>query len=150
MATADVTLRRLQHFRTTPGKSYVWRAVQGQRVVASGAVVPDASNLITIHKLMLTTRPLTLRVEDSSVRPKIDDVSPQEFRVAYFDVSGCAGASAPLKAKPQYSLLRIRRERFCPCRRHLVLPDIPVRAQTTPFTDRSIWSLLSWRRCASR
>lgn len=69
-ATADVTLRRLQHFRTTPGTSYAWRAVQDQRVVASGTVTPDASNLITIHRLMLTTTPLTLRVEDSSLQPK--------------------------------------------------------------------------------
>jgi hypothetical protein len=68
VATADVTLRRLQHFRTIPGKSYGWRAVQGKRVVAFGTLRPDSSNLVTIRGLPLTTTPLELRVQALSVR----------------------------------------------------------------------------------
>jgi hypothetical protein len=54
-ATADVTLRRLQHFQTLLGKSYIWQLSREGRIVASGNTTLDTTNLLTIPHLTLTT-----------------------------------------------------------------------------------------------
>ena len=54
-ATTDVTLRRLQQFKVTPGANYAWTVSQDGKVVASGKVASDLANLLTIPKVPLTT-----------------------------------------------------------------------------------------------
>jgi len=62
-ATADVTLRRLQHFKVQPGKSYAWKLSRDDQAIASGRIVPDAANLLTIPRAALTTAPTDLLLE---------------------------------------------------------------------------------------
>jgi predicted esterase len=64
-ATADVTLRRLQQFKIQPAKSYSWQETRAGQVVASGKVMPDAANLLTIPQVTLGTTPadLSLRAD---------------------------------------------------------------------------------------
>jgi hypothetical protein len=57
-ATADVTPRRLQQFKVTPGASYAWQATSNGQVVASGTVTPDVANLLTLPHVPLTTEPV--------------------------------------------------------------------------------------------
>lgn len=65
-ATADVTLRRLQRFRTQPACKYTWQLSSQGHIVASGNLTPDASNLLTISHLTLTTVPAALSVSLSA------------------------------------------------------------------------------------
>jgi len=62
-ATADVTLRRLQRFQVRPGQTHTWTVARDGRQIATGTVVPDAANLLTIPEVPITTVPveLTLR-----------------------------------------------------------------------------------------
>jgi hypothetical protein len=62
-ATADVTLRRLQQFKVTPGASYTWTVSQDGKVVASGDVAPDTANLLTIPQVPLTLAPVELALQ---------------------------------------------------------------------------------------
>jgi hypothetical protein len=62
-ATADVTLRRFQKFPVKPGMNYRWQALQTGRLVRSGSVQPDATNLLTIPGLPLSTTPLELTLQ---------------------------------------------------------------------------------------
>jgi hypothetical protein len=65
IAMADVTLRRLQKFPVTPGMTYRWQTFQAGRLIRSGSVQPDATNLLTIPGLPLTTTPLELTLQTS-------------------------------------------------------------------------------------
>jgi hypothetical protein len=62
-ATADVTLRRLQHFKVTPGTTCAWTISQDGKVLASGDVTPDLANLLTIPKVPLTLAPVELALQ---------------------------------------------------------------------------------------
>ncbi len=57
---ADVTPRRLQQFKVTPGTTYAWTVSQDGKVLASGDVTPDLANLLTIPKVPLTLAPVEL------------------------------------------------------------------------------------------
>ena len=61
-STADITLRRLQHFRIQSGATYAWQFVRDGNPVSSGKVTPDAANLLTIPRVTLTTAPGELSV----------------------------------------------------------------------------------------
>lgn len=60
VSTADVTLRRLQHFKIRTGVSCTWRLVRDGKSVASGKIIPDAANLLTIPRVTVTTAPAEL------------------------------------------------------------------------------------------
>ncbi len=63
-ATVDVTLRRLQHFKVLPGNTAVWRIKgPGDKELAAGWPAPDATGLITVPHVTLTTGPLKLELE---------------------------------------------------------------------------------------
>jgi hypothetical protein len=62
-ATADVTFRRLQQFKIQPDKSYTWKISRDGKAVASGKAKPDASNLLTIPQVSLTTAPCELSLQ---------------------------------------------------------------------------------------
>jgi hypothetical protein len=62
-ATADVTPRRLQQFKVTPGATYAWTISQDGKVIASGDVAPDLANLLTIPKVPLTLAPVELALQ---------------------------------------------------------------------------------------
>ena len=62
-ATADVTPRRLQQFKVTPGTTYAWTVSQNGKVLASGDVTPDLANLLTIPKVPLTLAPVELAMQ---------------------------------------------------------------------------------------
>jgi len=59
-ATADVTLRRLQKFAVKGGRTYTWQVFQDGRPVRSGRIKPDATKLLTITGITITTTPLEL------------------------------------------------------------------------------------------
>jgi hypothetical protein len=46
------------------GQTYSWELVRNGTVVGSGRITPDAVGLITIPKLVLTSAPATLTLED--------------------------------------------------------------------------------------
>ena len=63
LATADVTLRRLQQFHVQPGKTYQWQMVtDNQRPIQSGTVTTDADGLLTIRQLKITDTPGQLQI----------------------------------------------------------------------------------------
>ncbi|HSI33921.1 MAG TPA: PHB depolymerase family esterase [Tepidisphaeraceae bacterium] len=64
-ATADVTLRRLQGLRLTPGDAVRWS--WGEQ---SGEVKADAAGLVTIPKLKITAAPATLTVSKVAAAAK--------------------------------------------------------------------------------
>jgi hypothetical protein len=59
---ADLTLRRLQHFKVTEGHVYEWNLVRGRAVLASGEIRPDNANLLTIRRVTITRDPVELRL----------------------------------------------------------------------------------------
>lgn len=61
-AIADLTLRRLQHFKVTGGHVYEWNLVRGRAVLASGEIRPDNANLLTIRRVTITRDPVELRL----------------------------------------------------------------------------------------
>ena len=63
-ATADVTFRRLQAFKVVPGKIYGWQLIRKGKTVASGKVVPDAVNLLTISNVMVSVAPAELSIRE--------------------------------------------------------------------------------------
>ncbi|MHB1001148.1 MAG: hypothetical protein ACYC27_18040 [Armatimonadota bacterium] len=63
-ATADVTLRRLQHFKVQPNKTYIWKIVRSHKVVKSGKVTSDSSSLLTIPQVSITTIPAEISVKE--------------------------------------------------------------------------------------
>jgi hypothetical protein len=62
-STADITLRRLQVFRVRQGKSYKWRLFRDGKRIASGTVLPDVANLLTIPRVTLSLTPAELVIE---------------------------------------------------------------------------------------
>ncbi|HEY3397826.1 MAG TPA: hypothetical protein VGM19_09245 [Armatimonadota bacterium] len=62
-AVADVTLRRLQHLKVLPGKTYTWQLAQADKVLSSGSLKPDAVGLLTIPRVKLSTAPAELTVQ---------------------------------------------------------------------------------------
>jgi hypothetical protein len=62
-STADVTLRRLQAFKATAGKSYSWKTVRGGKTVQSGKVMADATGLLTVPKVTVEAASVVLVVE---------------------------------------------------------------------------------------
>jgi pimeloyl-ACP methyl ester carboxylesterase len=61
-STADITLRRLQSFQVTPGRTYTWKLVRGGKLEASGKMSPDAANLLTIRNVTVSVIPAELSV----------------------------------------------------------------------------------------
>lgn len=59
-ATADITPRRLQNFRITPGKNYFWinRSLTSNRAVQSGTVSADSYGLVTIPGFIIEKQTL--------------------------------------------------------------------------------------------
>ena len=53
-STTDITLRRLQSFKVTPGRTYTWKLVRGGKQEASGKASPDAANLLTIPNVTVS------------------------------------------------------------------------------------------------
>jgi hypothetical protein len=62
-STTDVTLRRLQHFRIHPGKTYTWQLIRDGKSIASGRIIPDAANLLPISRLTIGLTPAELVIE---------------------------------------------------------------------------------------
>lgn len=58
----DLALRRLQMFRVPPEGHAAWEATREGRIVASGAVVPDASGLLALPRVPITREPVELRL----------------------------------------------------------------------------------------
>ena len=54
-STADLTLRRLQHFKVASGTTYAWQFVRDGKSIGSGQIKPDAANLLTIPRVTVTT-----------------------------------------------------------------------------------------------
>ena len=62
VSVADLALRRLQRFRVPHEKHAVWELVREERIVAAGTVAPDASGLLVLPRVPITTTPAELRV----------------------------------------------------------------------------------------
>jgi hypothetical protein len=62
-ATADVTLRRLQRFHVTPGKTYRWRMISDGHDLQSGPVKPDEAGLLVMPKVRINDGPGQLEIE---------------------------------------------------------------------------------------
>jgi len=56
-ATADVSVRRVQNLKTTPGATFKWSFG-----AARGSVKADATGLITVPGLKITAKPATLTI----------------------------------------------------------------------------------------
>ena len=54
-STADITLRRLQHFTAKPGARYGWQFMRDGKLIGSGKIAADAANLLTIPRVTVTT-----------------------------------------------------------------------------------------------
>jgi hypothetical protein len=61
-STADLTLRRLQHFKVDRDRIYEWNLTRGKVVLASGKIRPDDAGCLTIRQLTITGDPLELRL----------------------------------------------------------------------------------------
>jgi dienelactone hydrolase len=61
--TADVTLRRLQRFDIEKGKRYKWSIEQAGRSVSSGVIAPDDQQLLTIPRVKIFQREISLVFE---------------------------------------------------------------------------------------
>jgi hypothetical protein len=61
-ATTAVSLRRLQHFKTEPGKSYRWTLSHDGTTQQSGKATPDDAGLLTIETLNLLDQSARLRI----------------------------------------------------------------------------------------
>jgi hypothetical protein len=59
-SVADITLRRIQHFKLVRDHPYEWNLIQKKKSVASGVVQPDAAGLITIPSVIITSAPVDL------------------------------------------------------------------------------------------
>ena len=52
-ATADVTLRRLQNFKTKAGMSYAWRMTRQGNQLQAGTQVANKDGLLTFPKVVI-------------------------------------------------------------------------------------------------
>jgi hypothetical protein len=63
-ATADLTFRRFQQFKVTPGASYAWSGSQNGKVLLGGEIMPDYANLLTIPGVShLSTSPIEVSLQ---------------------------------------------------------------------------------------
>jgi len=62
VSVADLALRRLQRFRVPDKGRAVWELVREGRIVAAGTVAPDASGLLVLPRVPISTVPAELRV----------------------------------------------------------------------------------------
>jgi poly(3-hydroxybutyrate) depolymerase len=62
-ATTDVTMRRLQQFRVTPGAKLEWNMVRAGKVLQSGKVLADANGIVTVPDVTVTDSPSQLKIE---------------------------------------------------------------------------------------
>lgn len=90
--TVDVTPRRLQTFRTSPGATYSWenRRVSDDGLVASGQVTADSHGLVTVPSFAVTGSGNRLRLRPSSGPP------PNQPPIARLTVNPTSGV-APLQ-----------------------------------------------------
>ena len=58
---ADVTIRRLQKFVVSPGVTYEWKMIQGEKTMQSGKAVADAAGILTIPAVIITDIPSCLK-----------------------------------------------------------------------------------------
>ena len=63
LATTDVTLRRLQRFHATPGKTCRWRMMVEGKVSQSGTAKTDDSQLLVIPNVRIIDEPGQLEIE---------------------------------------------------------------------------------------
>lgn len=75
-ATADMTPRRLQNFKVTPGLKYKWQNTQGGTVIQSGIIEPDTDNLLTIPSLIITKTKNRVSIIPTSDAFPSDTISP--------------------------------------------------------------------------
>jgi hypothetical protein len=61
-STADLTLRRLQHFKVDRDRVYEWNFTRGKEVLASGKIRPDDAGCLTIRHVTITGDPLELQL----------------------------------------------------------------------------------------
>ena len=61
-STADVTFRRLQHFKVMRDRIYEWNLTRRNVVLASGKIRPDDAGLLTIPRVTVTGDPLELHL----------------------------------------------------------------------------------------
>lgn len=61
-AQTDVSLRRLQRFKTEPGKAYAWSFLPKGKALQSGKAIADSAGLLTIEKLSITGEPARLTI----------------------------------------------------------------------------------------
>jgi hypothetical protein len=62
-STADVTLPRLQAFKTEKGKSYRWQMTRGGKTTQSGKVTADEKGVLTISKVKVEAAPAVLVIK---------------------------------------------------------------------------------------
>ena len=55
-ATTDVTFRRVKEFHVQAGKTYGWQLVRDGKAIVSGETRADATNLLTIPQVTVTTK----------------------------------------------------------------------------------------------
>ena len=60
-ATANVTLRRLQNFKTKAGMSYAWRVTRQGNQLQAGTQVANKDGLLTLPKVVIGA-PATLEI----------------------------------------------------------------------------------------
>jgi hypothetical protein len=60
-ATADVTLRRLQNFKTKAGMSYAWKMSRQGKQLQAGTHMANKDGLLTLPKVVIGT-PATLEI----------------------------------------------------------------------------------------
>jgi hypothetical protein len=60
-ATASVTLRRLQSFKTKPGMSFAWRMTRQGKQLQAGTQVANKDGLLTLPKIVIGA-PATLEI----------------------------------------------------------------------------------------
>jgi len=61
-AQTDVSLRRLQRFKTESGKTYSWSLSLGGKTLQSGKAKADTTGLLTIEKLSIGNEPARLAI----------------------------------------------------------------------------------------
>ena len=62
--TTDVTLRRLQRLRVKADQMCNWRIEQAGRLIASGTATADDQALITVPRVKVTAKPITLYISE--------------------------------------------------------------------------------------
>jgi hypothetical protein len=61
-AQTNVSLRRLQRFKTESGKAYSWSLLQREKTLQSGKTIADTAGLLTVEKLCIGNEPVRLAI----------------------------------------------------------------------------------------